>query len=64
MTLRFEFRLKKGTLPTEDYVEYKKALDTMYELGDEWVVCTVGDSHEEPQEHASLPAATLRGGTR
>ena len=64
LTYRFEFRLKKGTVPTEDYVEYKKALDTMYELGDEWVVCTVGDSQEEPQEHASLQAATLRGGTR
>jgi hypothetical protein len=45
LTYRFEVKLKKGVVPAEDYPEYKKAIDAMSELSDEWIVCTV-DSDE------------------
>ena len=47
LTYRFEFRLKKGVLPTEDYAGYKKALDAMAELQDAWVVCSLGEQQTE-----------------
>ncbi len=42
LTYRFELVLKKGVVPAEDYPGYKEAVDTMYELGKEWIVCTTG----------------------
>jgi len=39
LTYRFELTLKKGVVPPEDYPEYRKAIDRMHELSNEWVVC-------------------------
>ena len=47
-----------GVVPAEDYPEYKKAIDTMNELSDEWIVCTVGDGAAELAQRTDLPAAT------
>ncbi len=43
LTYHFEIKLKKGEIPPDDYPEYKKAIETMNELTDEWIVCTVDD---------------------
>jgi hypothetical protein len=58
LTYHFEIKLKKGVVPAEDYPEYKKAIDTMNELSDEWIVCTVGDGAAELAQRTDLPAAT------
>ncbi|MFH1419126.1 MAG: DUF3857 and transglutaminase domain-containing protein [Planctomycetota bacterium] len=39
---RFELTVKHNIIPASDYVEYKKAIDTMNKLKDEWIVCSVG----------------------
>jgi len=41
LTYVFEFALKNQNVPAEDYVEYKKSIDTMNEITDAWVVCSV-----------------------
>lgn len=43
LTYRFELKLKKGIVPAEDYPGYKQAIDKMYELSDEWIVCLAGE---------------------
>lgn len=39
LTYRFEISIKNQIIPPKDYVEFKKAIDTMNELSDEWIVC-------------------------
>lgn len=41
LTYRFEIMLKKGVVPVKDYKGYKEAVDAMYELADEWIVCAI-----------------------
>ncbi len=43
LTYRFEFALKKATVPVEDYAGFKSAVDAMYEIADDWVVCESGE---------------------
>ncbi len=64
LTYRFEFRLKNGVVPAEDYPDYKKAIDTMNELSEEWIVCTVGDSDSELAKRANVSRTSGQGGTR
>ncbi len=45
LTYRFEFALKKATVPVEDYEGFKKAVDAMYETADDWVVCDSADGN-------------------
>ena len=53
LTYRFEFALKKGTVPADEYPEFKKAVDTMYDIADDWVVCSRTDSGSSPTQVAS-----------
>ncbi|MCK4660849.1 MAG: DUF3857 and transglutaminase domain-containing protein [Phycisphaerae bacterium] len=41
LTYKFEFTIKHNRIPAEDYPELKKALDTMREIADDWIVCIV-----------------------
>lgn len=50
-TYTLELTSKKGVVPAEDYDGFKKAIDALYEIGDEWVVCSAGRP-----ETAPLPA--------
>ena len=43
LTYRFEIAFKNHIVPPEDYAEFKKALETMKEITDGWVVCTVAE---------------------
>lgn len=47
LTYRFEFELKKGEIPADEYGEYRKAVDRMQELSKEWVVCSAGTPDDE-----------------
>ncbi len=38
---RFELTVKHNIIPASDYVQYKKAIDTMNKLKDAWIVCSV-----------------------
>jgi hypothetical protein len=55
LTYKFDITLKKGVVPAEDYPDFKKAVDTMNELSDEWIICTVGDGDTELARGANLP---------
>jgi len=41
LTYRFELTIKHNRIPPEDYPELKKAIETMNDIADEWIVCTV-----------------------
>lgn len=43
LTYRFEIAVKNHIVPPDDYPEFKKALETMKEITDGWVVCTVAE---------------------
>ncbi len=43
LTYRFELTLKKGEVPADEYPEYKKAVDAMNKIANDWIVCTEGD---------------------
>ncbi|MGB2987998.1 MAG: DUF3857 domain-containing protein [Phycisphaerae bacterium] len=62
LTYRFEFTLKKGVVPAEDYPGYKEAIDMINELSKEWIVCTVKDGNTGSAKHTSLPAETEKEG--
>ncbi len=64
LTYRFEFRLKNGVVPAEDYPDYKKAIDAMKELSDEWIVCAVDGGDAELARQVSESGTTGQGGTR
>ncbi|HVP12525.1 MAG TPA: DUF3857 domain-containing protein [Phycisphaerae bacterium] len=42
LTYRLEMKVKNNIIPPEDYAGFKKAMDTINELRDEWIVCSVG----------------------
>ncbi|MCP4594840.1 MAG: hypothetical protein GY842_29270, partial [bacterium] len=44
LSYRFEFIIKHNRITPEDYPELKKAVDTMGEIADELIVCTVEKS--------------------
>ena len=52
LTYEFELALKKHIVPPEDYPEFKKVLDSVRKLSEEWFVCTVD---ELGSEQAALP---------
>jgi len=52
LTYRFEMVVRSNIIPPEDYKGYKKAIDTMRKLADEWIVCTVGDADAAISKHA------------
>jgi hypothetical protein len=56
LTYKFEIRLKKGLVPPEDYAEFKKAIDTMKELAQEWIVCTPDTAEPEASKHTERSA--------
>ena len=56
LTYRFEFKLKMGEIPPDMYKDYKKAVDTMKELADEWIICTTGDDAIAQGEGSALLA--------
>jgi hypothetical protein len=43
LTYRLEIKIKNNIIPPEDYAGFKKAMDTINELRDEWIVCSVGN---------------------
>ena len=43
ITYRFELAVKNHIIPPEDYAEFRKAIQAMKDISDEWVVCTIGD---------------------
>lgn len=47
LTYEFELALKKHIVPPEDYPEFKKALDAVRMLSEEWFVCTVNEPASE-----------------
>ena len=47
LTYQFELAMKQGTITVKDYGNFKKAIDTMYELADTWLVCTTGETSTE-----------------
>ena len=55
LTYRFEFALKKSVVPPEDYAAFKKAVDAMYEIADDWVMCSAVD-------HRTTAGQTVRQG--
>ena len=64
LTYRFEFVLKKGVVPAEDYDGYSKAVEAMNELGRQWIVCTAGDEKSEKGRVAEKADAGAAGTTR
>ncbi|MFQ5590894.1 MAG: DUF3857 domain-containing protein [Phycisphaerae bacterium] len=56
LTYRFEFALKKGVIPAEEYAGYKQAVDAMHQLSDEWIVCAVGAPDVDAAKLATEPA--------
>jgi hypothetical protein len=42
LTYRLEMKVKNNIIPPEDYAGFKKAMDTVNELKDEWIICDVG----------------------
>ncbi|MCH8242546.1 MAG: DUF3857 domain-containing protein [Planctomycetes bacterium] len=64
LTYRFEFTLKKGLISPEEYPDYKKTIDKMYEIADDWIVCTNGDSLSQPTQIARESASTGTVGGR
>ena len=42
LTYRLEMKVKNNIIPPEDYAGFKKAMDTVNELKDEWIICSVG----------------------
>lgn len=64
LTYRFEFKLKKGVVPTEDYTDYKKAVDAMKELSNEWIVCSTAEADTELARDAGAGTGTGEEGTR
>lgn len=56
LTYRFEFQLKKSVISVEDFPDYKKAIDAMKEIADDWVVCKSGPGSSEIAKHAELPS--------
>lgn len=41
LTYRCEIAVKNHVVPPEDYGEFKKTLETMKQLSDDWIVCSV-----------------------
>ncbi len=64
LTYRFEFKLKKGVVPAEEYDEYVKAVDAMKELSKEWIVCSTAKGDTGLAEHARPGTKTGEEGTR
>ncbi|MGD2109594.1 MAG: DUF3857 domain-containing protein [Phycisphaerae bacterium] len=62
LTYRFVFKLKKGVVPADEYGDYKKAVDAMKKLGNEWIVCATDQRDTELATDARLGTGT--GGTR
>ena len=64
LTYRFEFTLKKGLISPEEYPDYKKAVDKMYDIAEDWIVCTDGDSVSQPTQIAREGDSTGTAGGR
>jgi len=64
LTYHFEFRLKNAIVPAEGYPGYKKAVDAMNELQDEWIVYETGGGDAVAAKHASAAGTGREGGTR
>ncbi len=52
LTYSCEMTIKNNIIPPEDYVGYKKAIEALKGLADEWIVCRVEDSDVAGEEHA------------
>ena len=52
-----EMVLKKHNVPAEDYAGLKEAIDTMMELTNEWVVCSVAEDKMAGSEQAAMNMA-------
>ena len=63
LSYRFEFKLKKGVVPADEYADYLKAVDAMKELSEEWVVCSA-TSDTELAKDARPGTGTGEEGTR
>lgn len=48
LTYQLELTSKKGVIPPEDYEGFKKAVDALHEIADEWVVCSAADRETKP----------------
>ncbi len=64
LTYRFELTLKSPVVSAEDYPDYKKVIDAMNELSDEWIVCAAGKPDAEGTRLATEPASGQSAGSR
>lgn len=58
LTYRFEMIVKNNIIPPDDYPGYKEAIETLRDLADAWVVCSVEEAVPEATAHAMTPAGT------
>jgi hypothetical protein len=52
LTYRCEMTIKNNIIPPEDYAGYKKAIEALKGLADEWIVCRVEDTDAASAKHA------------
>ena len=59
LTYKLELTIKNNIIPAKDYPGYKKAIEAMNEVADDWIVCRVG---EPEKAKAGSVAAALPAG--